>query len=78
MMLSKLFLSNLFIQKFTRPIKAFMPIGVFMDQFLLRQLSRAKLELQELFGILSLEEIVTNKRLTNRYQELHLTMIKTL
>lgn len=55
-----------------------MPIGVFMDQFLLRQLNRIKLELQELLGLLSIEEIVTNKRFTNRYEELHLTMIKSI
>ncbi|MDD4976985.1 MAG: hypothetical protein PHY93_21720 [Bacteriovorax sp.] len=49
-----------------------------MDRYLLRQLNRVKLELQELLGLLSLEEIVTNKRFTNRYQELHQTMIKTI
>lgn len=77
MMLSNLFFF-LFIQKFAGPIMAFIPLGVFMDQFLLRQLNRVKLELRELLGLLSLEELVTNKRFTKCYEEVHLTMIKSI
>lgn len=77
MMLSNLFLF-LFIQIIARPIKAFIPIGVFMDQFLLRQLNRVKLELRELLGLLSIEELTTNKRFIKCYEELHLTMIKSI
>lgn len=75
-MQSKLFLFYSFIKKLKRPIKVSVPIGVFVDQFLLRQLKLVKLELRELLGLLSIEELVTNKRFTDRYQKLHLVMIK--
>lgn len=39
--------------------------------FAKKQLRRIKLELQELIGMISLEELITNRRFTQRYQELH-------
>ncbi len=38
------------------------------------RLQRIKLELQELMGIISIEELVTNRRFTKRYEELHLEL----
>ncbi|MBP9682417.1 MAG: hypothetical protein KBD76_13505 [Bacteriovorax sp.] len=46
--------------------------------FVRSQLKRIKLELQELIGTISLEELVTNRRFTNRYQELHLELIRAI
>lgn len=39
--------------------------------FVQNQLKQIKLEFQELVGVISIEELVTNKRFTRRYEELH-------
>jgi hypothetical protein len=36
-----------------------------------KQLERIRLELQELIGEISIEELITNWRFTKRYEELH-------
>lgn len=46
--------------------------------FVLKQLKRIKLELQELVGILSIEELTTNRRFTRRYEELHFSLAKII
>ncbi len=51
-------------------------IGDFMDYFLLQKLKRIRLEIQELFGMLSIKELTTNFRLTTNYQALHQQMIR--
>lgn len=51
-------------------------IGDFMDYFLLQRLKRIRLEIQELFGMLSIKELTTNFRLTTNYQVLHQQMIR--
>lgn len=38
------------------------------------QLKRIKLELYDLIGMLSIEELITNRRLTKRYEQLHLEL----
>lgn len=43
-----------------------------------KHLTRIKLELQELIGMLTLEELITNRRFTQRYQELHLDLSKII
>lgn len=45
-------------------------------EFMKRKLKEIKLELQELLGMLSVEELTTNFRLTNNYQMLHQALIK--
>jgi len=42
--------------------------------FMKKQLKRIKLELQELIGAISIEELITNRRFTKRYEELHLEL----
>ena len=76
MMLSKLFLTLKFLQKNSRPIMAIFTIGVFMDQFLFQSLKRLKLELQELLGLLSEEELAKNYKLTLCYLNLHKSLIR--
>ncbi|MDO9182126.1 MAG: hypothetical protein Q7U04_06945 [Bacteriovorax sp.] len=46
--------------------------------FVQKQLKRIKLELQELVGILSLEELITNRRFTRRYEELHFSLARVI
>ncbi|MBY0415680.1 MAG: hypothetical protein K2Q18_16015 [Bdellovibrionales bacterium] len=46
--------------------------------FVQKQLKRIKLELQELVGILSLEELITNRRFTRRYEELHVSLARVI
>jgi hypothetical protein len=43
-----------------------------------KQLKRIQLELQELAGVLSLDELVTNRRFTKRYEELHFTLANVI
>ncbi|MEA9358457.1 hypothetical protein SHI21_19630 [Bacteriovorax sp. PP10] len=47
-----------------------------MDYFLSRKLKRIRLEFQELLGMLSIKELVTNVSFTNNYQQLHQAMLK--
>ncbi|TDP52822.1 hypothetical protein C8D79_2589 [Bacteriovorax stolpii] len=47
-----------------------------MDYFLMQKLKRIRLEIQELFGMLSIKELTTNLRLTTNYQVLHQQMIR--
>ena len=42
--------------------------------FMKKQLQRIKLELQELVGTISIEEFITNRRFTKRYEKLHLEL----
>ncbi len=58
------------------PTTALITIGDFMDYFLLQKLKRIRLEIQELFGMLSIKELTTNFRLTTNYQVLHQQMIR--
>lgn len=58
------------------PTMALITIGDFMDYFLLQRLKRIRLEIQELFGMLSIKELTTNFRLTTNYQVLHQQMIR--
>lgn len=55
---------------------ALITIGDFMDYFLMQKLKRIRLEIQELFGMLSIKELTTNLRLTTNYQVLHQQMIR--
>jgi hypothetical protein len=43
-----------------------------------KQLKRIKLELQELAGMLSLDELITNRRFTRRYEELHFSLASVI
>ena len=46
--------------------------------FAQKQLQRIKIELQELIGMISLDELITNRRFTARYEELHYEFIKAI
>jgi hypothetical protein len=44
--------------------------------FMRKQLEKTKVELQELIGAISIEELITNRRFTKRYEELHLELTR--
>jgi hypothetical protein len=46
------------------------------NKFVKRKLKRINLELQELLGMLSIEELTTNWRFINHYQDLHQKCIR--
>lgn len=74
-------LPNFFKIKYSKHLGQSWPCftrGDFMDRFLSRQLRRIQLELQELTGMLSLEELITNRRFTKRYEELHFTLASVI
>ena len=46
--------------------------------YLEKYLERIKEELQELIGVLSIEELVTNRRFTSRYEKLQYEFVKII
>ena len=55
----------------------FVSKGEFMKaKFIQKQLRRIKLEFQELIGVMSIGELITNSRFINRYKKLHHELVK--